>query len=97
MEEVVLRLKELLFQSIANVAVLSVDVNIEIVRIDAKCTTTGAACPECGAWSAHVHCSYLRFPADVPGEGLYCDVESGGSGAGTSCARAGPLWSRYPA
>ncbi|MCG0283987.1 hypothetical protein [Streptomyces sp. PSAA01] len=32
MEEVVLRLKELLFPSIADVAVLSVDVNIEIVR-----------------------------------------------------------------
>ncbi|MGY4984070.1 ISL3 family transposase [Streptomyces sp. 900105755] len=69
MEEVVLRLKELLFPSIANVAVLSVDVNIAIVRVDAKCTTTGAACPECGAWSTHVHTSYLQFPADVPSAG----------------------------
>jgi hypothetical protein len=42
-EEVVLRLKELLFPSIANVAVLSVDVSIAMVRVDAKCTTTGAA------------------------------------------------------
>ncbi|WP_405681203.1 ISL3 family transposase [Streptomyces sp. NBC_00868] len=69
MEEVVLRLKELLFPSIANVTVLSVDVNIAIVRVDAKCTMTGAACPECGAWSTHVHSSYLRFPADVPSAG----------------------------
>ncbi|MEU6291374.1 hypothetical protein [Streptomyces sp. NPDC046988] len=33
MEEVVLRLEELLFPSIADVAVLSVDVNEEAVRI----------------------------------------------------------------
>ncbi|MFF2330790.1 MULTISPECIES: hypothetical protein [unclassified Streptomyces] len=32
MQEVVLRLKELLFPSIADVAVLSVDVNIETLR-----------------------------------------------------------------
>ncbi|MGG2463845.1 ISL3 family transposase [Streptomyces sp. RGM 3693] len=69
MEEVVLRLKELLFPSIADVAVLSVDVNIEIVRVDAQCTTVGAACPVCRAWSTRVHSSYLRFPADVPSAG----------------------------
>ncbi|MEU0389004.1 hypothetical protein [Streptomyces chartreusis] len=48
MEEVVLRLKELLFPSIAGVAVLSVDVNIEIVRVDAQCIADGAVCPVCG-------------------------------------------------
>ncbi|WP_234339847.1 MULTISPECIES: transposase family protein [Streptomyces] len=69
LEEVVLRLKELLFPSIANVAVLSVDVSIAMVRVDAKCTTIGAACPECGTWSTHVHSSYLRFSADVPSAG----------------------------
>ncbi|WP_203237075.1 ISL3 family transposase [Streptomyces gilvosporeus] len=69
MEEVVLRLKELLFPSIADVAVLSVDVNIEIVRVDAQCTTVGAACPGCGAWSTRIHSSYQRFPADVPSAG----------------------------
>ncbi|MFI5682175.1 ISL3 family transposase [Streptomyces cellulosae] len=69
MEEVVLRLKELLFPSIANIAVLSVDVNIARVRVDVQCTTAGGACPECGAWSTRVHSSYLRFPADVPSAG----------------------------
>ncbi|MFJ6561973.1 transposase family protein [Streptomyces sp. NPDC091412] len=69
MEEVVLRLKELLFPSIADVAVLSVDVNIEIVRVDAQCTADGAVCPVCGVWSNRVHGSYLRFPADVPSGG----------------------------
>ncbi|WP_405693370.1 ISL3 family transposase [Streptomyces coelicoflavus] len=69
MEEVVLRLKELLFPSIADVAVLSVDLNIEMVRVDAHCTTAGDVCPGCGAWSTRVHSSYLRFPADVPSAG----------------------------
>lgn len=64
-----LRLKELLFPSIANVAVLSVDVNIATVRVDVQCTTAGGACTECGVWSTHVHSSYLRFPADVPSAG----------------------------
>ncbi|WP_443044143.1 ISL3 family transposase [Streptomyces sp. NBC_00353] len=69
MEEVMLRLKELLFPSIADVAVLSVHVNIETVRVDAQCTTGGAVCPGCGVWSSRVHGSYLRFPADVPSGG----------------------------
>ncbi|MFJ9616180.1 transposase family protein [Streptomyces noursei] len=69
MEEIVLRLKELLFPSIANIAVLSVDVNIAIVRVDAQCTTAGASCPGCGIGSIRVHSSYLRFPADVPSGG----------------------------
>ncbi|MFB7168157.1 ISL3 family transposase [Streptomyces sp. NPDC056242] len=64
-----LRLKELLLPSIADVAVLSVDVNIEIVRVDAQCIANGALCPVCGAWSNRVHGSYLRFPADVPSGG----------------------------
>ncbi|WP_317986105.1 transposase family protein [Streptomyces sp. 5-10] len=68
-EDVKLRLKELLFPSIADVAVLSVDVNIEIVRVDARCTADGAVCPACGVWSNQVHGSYLRFPADVPSGG----------------------------
>ncbi|MFE3158494.1 ISL3 family transposase [Streptomyces sp. NPDC059221] len=69
MEEVVLRLKELLFPSIADVLVLSVDVDIEIVRVDAQCVANGALCPVCGVWSNRVHGSYLRFPADVPSGG----------------------------
>ncbi|AKL64270.1 ISL3 family transposase [Streptomyces sp. Mg1] len=66
MNEILLRLEELLFPSIADVAVLSVDVNIAIVRVDVRCTAAGASCPGCGVWSAQVHGSYLRFPADVP-------------------------------
>ncbi|MFI2765750.1 transposase family protein [Streptomyces echinatus] len=69
MEEVVLRLKELLFPSIADVAVLSVDANIEIVRVDAQSVADGAVCPVCEVWSNRVHGSYVRFPADVPSGG----------------------------
>jgi transposase len=68
-EETVLRLEELLFPSIADVAVLSVDVNNEAIRIEARRTTAGSACPDCESWSSRVHSSYLRFPADVPSAG----------------------------
>ncbi|MFC8571399.1 ISL3 family transposase [Streptomyces sp. NPDC057245] len=71
MEEVVLRLKELLFPSIADVMVLSVDVDIAMVRVDARCAAEGAVCPVCGARSDRVHGSYLRFPADVPSAGRH--------------------------
>ncbi|MER5619150.1 hypothetical protein [Streptomyces sp. NPDC002215] len=48
MEEVALRLTELLFPAIADVAVRSVNVSIEKVRVDAQCTTDGTACPGSG-------------------------------------------------
>ncbi|WP_157870071.1 MULTISPECIES: hypothetical protein [unclassified Streptomyces] len=41
MEEVVLRLDELLFPSIADVTVFSVDVKDEAVRIEARSTVAG--------------------------------------------------------
>ncbi|MGA5425116.1 ISL3 family transposase [Streptomyces lavendulocolor] len=69
MEEVVLRLEELLFPSIADVAVLSVAVNDEAVRIEARSTVAGAICPGCRTWSQRIHSSYLRFPAEVPSGG----------------------------
>ncbi|MEE4492828.1 ISL3 family transposase [Streptomyces sp. BE230] len=69
MEDVVLQLKTLLFPAIADIAVLSVDMDIENVRLDAPCTTTGAACPGCGVCSIRVHSSYLRFLAGVPSAG----------------------------
>ncbi|WP_437100059.1 hypothetical protein [Streptomyces sp. enrichment culture] len=50
-----LRLKELLLPSIADVAVLSVDVSTAIVRVDATCTANGAACPTCEVGSNQVH------------------------------------------
>lgn len=68
-EEVVLRLEELLFPSISDVVVLSVDVDDEAVRIEARSTVAGSVCPGCGSWSRRIHCSYLRFPADVPSGG----------------------------
>jgi transposase len=69
MEETMLRLKELLLPSIADVAVLSVDVNNESIRIEVRVTTIGSECPDCGRWSGRVHSSYLRFPADMPTAG----------------------------
>ncbi|WP_254407752.1 transposase family protein [Streptomyces sp. GMY02] len=69
MEEIVLRLQEPLFPSMTDVAVLSVDVSIAMVRVDGKCTANGAACAACKVWSDRVHGSYLRFPADVPSAG----------------------------
>ncbi|WP_436960663.1 hypothetical protein [Streptomyces sp. SudanB182_2057] len=98
MEEVVLRLKELLFPSIADIVVLSVDVNIEIVRVVAQCVADGAVCPVCGVWSNRVHGSYLRFPADVPsgGRSVVLQLRVRGSPAGTRAAHAVPSSSRYP-
>ncbi|MFJ6699822.1 transposase family protein [Streptomyces sp. NPDC091272] len=69
MEEVVLRLEELLFPSIADVAVLPVAVNNEAVRVEARSTAAGAICPGCAIWSQRIHSSYLRFPTDVPSGG----------------------------
>ncbi|MEV8450449.1 transposase [Streptomyces parvus] len=69
MGEVVLRLQDLLFPSIADVAVLFVAVNDVAVRIEARSTVPGAVCPGCGSWSRRVHSSCLRFPADVPSGG----------------------------
>ncbi|MEV7657788.1 hypothetical protein AB0O39_26930 [Streptomyces anulatus] len=64
MEEVLLRLEEALFPSIAAVVVLSVDVNIAIVRVDAQGTAkggvpgrTGLTVPTCGF--------PLMFPAEA--------------------------------
>ncbi|MFF3788095.1 hypothetical protein [Streptomyces sp. NPDC001933] len=51
MEEVVLRLEELLLPSIADVAVLSIDVNDEVVRIEARSTAAGSVCSGCGSCS----------------------------------------------
>ncbi|BAU87887.1 IS6 family transposase [Streptomyces laurentii] len=63
LEEVLLRLKELLSPSVPDIEVLSVDVNIEIVRVDARCSAVGAACPGCGAWSTQLSPYSLKCPA----------------------------------
>jgi hypothetical protein len=54
-------LEKLLFPSIADVAVVSVDVSNETVRIGARSTVAGSSCPVCGSWSDRTHSSYLRF------------------------------------
>ncbi|WP_202491755.1 ISL3 family transposase [Streptomyces venezuelae] len=62
-------MEDLLLPRGADVAVLSIDVDIAIVRVDVRCTAAGASCPMCGTWSDRVHGSYVRFPADVPSGG----------------------------
>lgn len=47
MEETTLWLKELLFSSIADVAVLSADMYNEAIRIEVRVTTIGSECPDC--------------------------------------------------
>lgn len=98
-EEVVLRLKELLFPANADIAVLSVGVDIERERVDAQCmrlappsrdaesARPGFTAPTCG----------FSLMSRAPGEASYFSCGSGGSGAGIPSARAGRSWSRYPA
>ncbi|MFE7358153.1 hypothetical protein ACFU8Q_34795 [Streptomyces sp. NPDC057543] len=52
MEEALLRLEELLFPATADVAVLSVAVDNEAIRIEVRGTAVGAACPGCGSRSS---------------------------------------------
>ncbi|MFF4551167.1 transposase family protein [Streptomyces sp. NPDC001406] len=39
------------------------------IRVEARCTPIGAACPDCSHWTERVHSSYLRSPADLPAAG----------------------------
>ncbi|MCX4851666.1 hypothetical protein [Streptomyces sp. NBC_00893] len=96
MEEVVLRLEELLFPSIANIAVLSVDVNIEIVRVDEQGTMGGAVCPGCGSWSTGSIAPTYGSPPTyrVQDDASYSSYEFGGFGVGTPCAHVGRLAQR---
>jgi len=63
------RLQELLFPSVPGVAVVAVHTDGEAIRVEARCTPTRAACPDCAHWTERVHSSYLRFPADLPAAG----------------------------
>ncbi|MEV6118424.1 transposase family protein [Streptomyces sp. NPDC052109] len=40
-----------------------------MIRVEARCTPAGAACPDCAHWTERVDSSYLRFPADLPAAG----------------------------
>ncbi|MFJ9909822.1 ISL3 family transposase [Streptomyces sp. NPDC101152] len=67
--EALYHLQELLFPSIPGVAVVAVRTDGEAIRIEARCTPSGASCPDCTQWTERVHSSYLRFPADLPTAG----------------------------
>ncbi|MFI0968449.1 ISL3 family transposase [Streptomyces sp. NPDC021080] len=49
--------------------VVAVDAHGDAIRVEARCTPVGAACPDCAQWTKQVHSSYLRFPADLPTAG----------------------------
>ncbi|MFD0078674.1 ISL3 family transposase [Streptomyces sp. NPDC127166] len=68
------RLEELLFWSVENMSVESVDVADAVVRVEARSTARRAACPGCGCWSSRIHGSYLRFPRDLPMAGRFVVV-----------------------
>ncbi|MEV4040417.1 ISL3 family transposase [Streptomyces umbrinus] len=74
MNEALYQLQNLLFPSVSGVAVTSVEMHCAAIRIEARCTPTGAACPDCGYWTERVHSSYLRFPADLPTAGRRATV-----------------------
>ncbi|MFD8752376.1 hypothetical protein ACFV0O_15540 [Kitasatospora sp. NPDC059577] len=86
MDDLVPRLEGLLFPSVAGVAVLSVDVNVDSVNVEVKSSATGHSCPGCGSWSTRVHSSYLRFPVDGPVGGLSLRVRRFVCG-NSSCGR----------
>jgi len=62
-------LDELLFSSLENVLVESVEATDMVVRIKALSTARQATCPGCGYLSGRIHGSYLRFPHDLPTAG----------------------------
>ncbi len=56
----------ILFPCLARVTVDAVRRVGAAVRISARCTAPGSACPACGARSTRVHSRYLRRLADAP-------------------------------
>ncbi|MFE2185929.1 transposase family protein, partial [Streptomyces sp. NPDC059455] len=64
--------QELLFPSDTNVVITSAETDAEAIRVEARCTASNARCPACGDWSAQIHGSYLRFPADLACAGRPC-------------------------
>ncbi|MEU3750946.1 MULTISPECIES: transposase family protein [Streptomyces] len=63
------QLEELLFGSVENMSVESVEAADAVVRVKARSTAKRAACPGCGCWSSRIHGSYLHFPSDLPTSG----------------------------
>ncbi|WP_307822113.1 ISL3 family transposase [Streptomyces coffeae] len=52
--------------------ITSAETDAEAIRVEARCTASNARCPACGDWSAQIHGSYLRFPADLACAGRPC-------------------------
>ncbi|MEU1439548.1 transposase family protein [Streptomyces sp. NPDC005786] len=71
MNDVLLRLEELLFLSDPEGAVKSAEDDGEAMWIGIAGKSAGAECPGCGRWSNRLHGSYLRFPADLPSAGRF--------------------------
>ncbi|MFJ3205697.1 transposase family protein [Streptomyces sp. NPDC086989] len=69
MEEIVVRLQELLFPSITDVVVLSDGREHRDGSRRRRMHCERRRCPVCEVWSNRVHGSYLRFPSDVPSVG----------------------------
>ena len=69
MNDVRPELDELLFSSLENVLVESVEATDVVVRIEALSTARQVTCPGCGYLSGRIHGSYLRFPHDLPTAG----------------------------
>lgn len=69
MNEVRPQLDEVLFWSMENVLVESVEVSDAVVRVQAQSMANGADCPGCGCWSGRIHGSYLLSPRDLPTAG----------------------------
>ncbi|MCY0928052.1 transposase family protein [Streptomyces sp. H27-H1] len=69
MNEVLVRLEALLLPAVADVGVLSVDMDSVVIRVEVRSTSVGASCPGCGVWSSRLHGSYFRSPMDTPSAG----------------------------
>ncbi|MGW2613026.1 transposase family protein [Streptomyces mirabilis] len=74
MDEVRPQLEKLLFSSVEDVVVESVELTDTVVRVEAQSTVRQAACPGCGCRSGRIHGSYLRFPRDLPTAGKFVVV-----------------------
>ncbi|MFD0279067.1 transposase family protein [Kitasatospora sp. NPDC127111] len=64
------RLEGLLIPSVAGVAVLSVDVDVESVNVTLQSSAASYSCPGCGGLSTRVHSWYPRFAVDGPVGGM---------------------------
>ncbi|MCH0557652.1 ISL3 family transposase [Streptomyces sp. MUM 16J] len=74
MSEIIYEMRDLLFPQVPGVEVVAVRTAGTTVRVEARCTATGGACPGCDGWSERVHSSYLRFPVDLPVAGRRAEM-----------------------